>query len=157
MTEVRIEDIEPESSDAPENAPQEAAVEAPAPKKRGRPLGSKDKQKRAQRASTTYNPLEPEPDPVPKKIGRPLGAKDRQKRAPRGASAHPEFPKSSPEPPESPSEPPERSPGPPVPSMPMSYQEQKRAYLRQLDQARAADFNARAQHFGALLAKRLPY
>ena len=150
MTEVRVENIEP---DAPENAPQEPAVEAPAPKKRGRPLGSKDKQKRAQRASTTYNPLEPEPDPVPKKIGRPLGAKDRQKRAPRGASSI----YNDQEPPESPSEPPERSPEPPVPSMPMSYQEQKRAYLRQLDQARAADFHARAQNFGALLAKKLPY
>ena len=151
---VRLENIEQEPSDSPENAPHEPVEEAPIPKKRGRPLGSKDKQKRAQRASTTYNPLEPEPEvPIVKKRGRPLGAKDKTKRAPRGGTVS-----SAPEsPPESPPDPPGPVNPPPAPPAPISYQEQRRAYLQQMDQARAADFNERAQRFGALLAKTLPY
>ena len=128
---VRLENIEQEQSDLPDEAQLELFDEK-SPKKRGRPLGAKDKQKRAPRASTKPSEPEPEEPMIVRKRGRPLGAKDKTKRAARGSGFSPD-------------------PAPPF------FQEQKRAYLRQLADARAADYEARAQRFAALLDKTLPY
>ena len=44
---------------------------------------------------------------------------------------------------------------PPVPVP--SYQDQKRAYLRQMADLRKAEYDARVQHFAAMIEKTLPY
>ena len=83
--------------------------------------------------------------PVPKKRGRPLGAKDKKKRTVRVKE----------DPPMEARQPPMDSP--PVPRPVPSYQDQKRAYLRQMADLRKAEYDARVQRFAAMIEKTLPY
>ena len=92
---------------------------------------------------------EPEKEePAPKRRGRPPGAKDKTKRVVRRKEEKPPPPPQE----ESPPSPQEESP-PPV----ISYRDQKRAYLRQMAEAQATQFEAKKQRFAAMLEKTLPY
>ena len=72
---IEVEDIQPETQaiqaaeGATEAPPEPAVTEAPAPKRRGRPAGSKNKPK-----SVAEEPPEP-PDPVPKAPPAPARVK----------------------------------------------------------------------------------
>ena len=87
-----------------------------------------------------------EKEPAPKRRGRPLGSKDKTKRVVRKRKEEPQEPRKEPR---------EEEPRKEEPVM--TYQEQKRAYLRQVAEAQAARHEAKKQRFAAMLEKSLPY